>query len=744
LLTLLAYLDDALEPTRARLVGQTVADSVAARDLLDRIQMLLRDRRIGLPAGGERLDPNTLAAYLDGGLDPARAAEVEETILASDAALAEAAACHQVLTGFQARPEPVPLAPRQRMYGLVRGREAAPQRPRDLEPVAALSNRPRSGAPSGAPPWHRDPEPNAGLRIRKRRPGLVRWLAPTAVVLLLLVFGGIVLSQLWRPNGRTDTQVGRGPDTGKKVDAPPDQVKPPENPKAIEPLRPPEDPKPALGEVNVSKPNPEQREFAVIVLSQLWRPNGRTDTQVARGPDDTGNDASVVKPPDLPTGTKPPDTGKKAIEPLRPPEDPKPALGEVNVSKPNPEQREFAVYAGAIPGVPTLLLQKSGERDTWRRVEKDGRVVTAVPLVSLPGCASELRLDSGVALSLRGSLLDLSPDFPVLQSAVTLHVPEPGVALDCTVQTGRILVANTKPIGEARVRLRFLKEVWDLTLHDGQSAAALELASIYLPGTPFSTERNAEAPTSFVNLFALRGQVDLKIRYQVFALPVPSVYEWNDVGAMARGTQPLKQLPHWYTDPTFPKSPRGQDLQSALEDLAAQMGKKSVEVVLAEARGQSKRREMAILCAGAVDDLGSLADALADEKDDAGRDAAVFALRSWCSREPDNDAKMYQFLCDRKGYAKTQAAMVMELLHLFPREALEKPDTYEKLIANLRHEKLAIRYLSYWHLVRLVPAGRDIKYNPAGDTEVRERGHDKWKKLIPDGALPLKAPAKTT
>jgi hypothetical protein len=684
LLTLLAYLDDTLEPTQVRLVGQQVADSIAARDLLDRIQMLLRDRRTGLPAAGERIDANTLAAYLDGSLDPRRAAEVEESILASDAALAEAAACHQVLTTFKVRPEPVPLAPRQRMYSLVRGREGVPQR-RDADEEEAGTGRRRS-AGSSLPPHLRDPEPTTGLRVRKRRGGIPRWLIPAAAVLLVLIVGAVVATQtgVFR---KPDSQMAKLPDeTGR--------------------------------DTTVGKPTEPVRETPPTTTKETDPPK-KIEPPVE----------PVVKQPDPP----------KVVEPLRPPEDPKPDIGEVRVSKPNPEQREFAVYAGAVPGLPTALLQKTGERETWKRVAKDGRVVTATPLLSLPGCASDLRIDSGVVLSLRGSLIDLSPDFPVLQSAVMLHVPETGVDLDCTVQTGRLVVANAKPVGEAHVRLRFLKQVWDLTLRDGQSAAALELASVYLPGTPFYHDRNGEGPTSFVNLYALRGQVDLKIRYQVFSLPIPSLYEWNDMGAATRGALPLQQPPRWFTDPSFPKTPRGQDLQTALEDLSAQMGKKPVEVVLLEARGQLKRREMAILCAGAIDDLGGLADALADEKDDAGREAAVFALRSWCSREADHDAKMYLFLCDRKGYTKTQAEMVMELLHLFSRDALDKPDTYEKLIANLRHEKLAIRYLSYWHLIRLVPAGRDIKYNPAGDTEARERGHDKWKKLIPDGALPPKA-----
>src|SRR5207253_6626779 len=129
--TLLAYLDDTLEPAQAKLIGQKVAESEAAQELIGRIKQVTRRRRLTTPpltGPGAKFDPNTMAEYLDNVLPAEQVTELEETCLASDVHLAEVAACHQVLTLFLGEPALVPPTARQRMVGLIRGREAIPNR----------------------------------------------------------------------------------------------------------------------------------------------------------------------------------------------------------------------------------------------------------------------------------------------------------------------------------------------------------------------------------------------------------------------------------------------------------------------------------------------------------------------------------------------------------------------------------------------------------------------------------------
>jgi hypothetical protein len=67
---------------------------------------------------------------------------------------------------------------------------------------------------------------------------------------------------------------------------------------------------------------------------------------------------------------------------------------------------------------------------------------------------------------------------------------------------------------------------------------------------------------------------------------------------------------------------------------------------------------------------------------------------------------------------------------------LAQPAAYDILIAMLGNEKLAVRELANWHLQRLVPAGKDIAYDPAGPAEARQEAQASWRRLIPPGQVP--------
>src|SRR4051794_33469715 len=128
--TLLAYLDDTLPPDQAREIGQKVAESHVAQELIERIKKVTRRRGLTVPpaAGPDKIDANTVAEYLDNDLPAEQLAEVESKALDSDVHLAEIAACHQILTLVLGEPAHVPPKARERMYGLVKGREAVANR----------------------------------------------------------------------------------------------------------------------------------------------------------------------------------------------------------------------------------------------------------------------------------------------------------------------------------------------------------------------------------------------------------------------------------------------------------------------------------------------------------------------------------------------------------------------------------------------------------------------------------------
>jgi hypothetical protein len=132
--TLLAWLDDTLQPTQVREIGGQVAESPFAQELSERIHRVTRQRRLSVPSssGPEATDPNVVASYLDNDLDPEAVAEYEKKCLTSDVKLAEVSSVHQILSLLGQRVK-VPAEARTRMYQLVKGREALPPRAPDAK-----------------------------------------------------------------------------------------------------------------------------------------------------------------------------------------------------------------------------------------------------------------------------------------------------------------------------------------------------------------------------------------------------------------------------------------------------------------------------------------------------------------------------------------------------------------------------------------------------------------------------------
>jgi hypothetical protein len=706
--TLLAYLDDTLEPTEIKQIGQKVSESDAAQELIARIKQITRRRRLTTPPtqgpGAANFDPNTVAEYLDNALPAEQLAEIEKTCLESDVHLAEIASCHQILTLVLGEPALVPPTARERMYGLVQGKEAIPYRK-----ATAITPTPAPAHPSAAlatgPDADRDDTLLLGLPFYRRQGSWLRWALPAAGLLLV---AGLAVA-LWKamPEPHPSGVAART--------TPGDAPVPPAPPTA--PARAADD---SAGKANAGKAD--------------------SDKGINAGNKETPE----KKQQDTPADKNPPQQGAAASAPA-PSAPGKPAEGHVKVGS----------YAGSGLQATSILL-KHTEKDgaSWERLALGSPVYTNEPLVSLPGSASEVKLDN-VSLLLRGNL----PQFSLVpltkelfECAAVLHPPAPGVDADLTLDRGRLYIANRKRQGPARVLLRFENEVWDVTLEEPDSEVGVDLLRAHTRATDW---QNGEEPLAALFLFAVKGRAGVKENYRgevfVNAPPGPALLTWDNKGPAGRPAVRLDAAEPAF-DRQAPATDAAREMGKALDDLAKRMvGDKPVERVLVEGT-QSDSAPLRLLCVyglGAVDEVRRLFDVLGNEEPDRlwERQAAILTLRHWIARAAGYGGYLYDpktkkgLLTENRKFSPSEAETLLELLHPFSVKLGGDPETFRLLAHYLQSEKHAVRELAWYQLGILAFPVKLPDYNPAWPAEDRAKVVEEVNKLVDAKKLPPPAGA---
>tara|TARA_R110002072_G_scaffold11215_6_gene51132 strand:+ start:2110 stop:4800 length:2691 start_codon:yes stop_codon:yes gene_type:complete len=146
--TLLAYLDDMLDDQDEKLLKQKIDESSYATSLVARIQSAMDHPDLGAmspDAVGPLENANVISEYLDSTLSAEQIAEVERVCLESDTTLAEAAACHQILTMVLGQPARVGDGLKERIYALpsseaLRNMEQQIERAPDASPSKTIAS----------------------------------------------------------------------------------------------------------------------------------------------------------------------------------------------------------------------------------------------------------------------------------------------------------------------------------------------------------------------------------------------------------------------------------------------------------------------------------------------------------------------------------------------------------------------------------------------------------------------------
>jgi hypothetical protein len=439
------------------------------------------------------------------------------------------------------------------------------------------------------------------------------------------------------------------------------------------------------------------------------------------------------------------------------------AAGEgPKVGLPSKERAPVGKCSGEL-GPSVLVCNKGEGGDGWRRLAPADAVYTSDTLMSLPGYASEVRLNSGVRLVLRG----LVPEFwrdPVqvglLETAIVLHQTADFDA-DLTLDRGRLYITNTKGSGPASVRLRFGKdgaEVWDITLHEPETEVGIDLPKTFVK----DVADEGVGPKMRLFFQVLRGRAGARLNKELVThanlLPPPGAgfFEWDNYRGDIKGPQAIanKEASEriWKkSPPTKMENAQADAMIVATRDLNKRLSTTEppapVLDKLLEAEGTAPAtRRLAIYAMAGLDDVRGLLEALGDEHEDrtADRDAAVVALRRWLARDPGQARRLYApkeqtgiLRTDAlaRTYSPKEARTIAELLTYGGEEGQAK-ETYELLATHLRSSKVAIAELAYYHLRLLAYPVKLPAFNAAWPQDQRKKVSDKVFEMVDRRELP--------
>lgn len=389
----------------------------------------------------------------------------------------------------------------------------------------------------------------------------------------------------------------------------------------------------------------------------------------------------------------------------------------------------------------SLLVLEQGS-STWKSARHEEDLFAGDLILSGAGTAIE-NLDKSVKLTFRGDIAGSSP-LPIRETAIRLLPNKEGFDFSVDFERGRIELTNTKEKGSATCQVSLFgdEDHGKVKLIEPGSACSLEELGRWPKGTHFNPVNKDEVkPVYDLIYIALKGTSEVSdhgVTHFMSAPPGPAMLSWNSADGSHPVKTKLEKLPEWTLPPDI-SNPVVRNRLSAILKFRDQFqsGKPLSEVLLALAASDSEAdRFIAVNLTLATDQLDLFFKVLFSTKYNDVIDNGIIGLRHWIGRKPGQDLKLYEFMISSRHYSKKQAEIFIDLLHSFGDDELKEPETYEALIDYLASDKAGIRGLANWHLHRLVPKGRDIKFDPLASEAERKEAIAKWKKLVPKGTVP--------
>jgi hypothetical protein len=700
--TLLAYLDDILEPAQAREIGEKIAESSVATELTGRIRDILRRRRITAPqisGPGSGPDPNLTAEYLDNTLSPQAVAEFEQICLESDVHLAEVAACHQILTLVLGEPADVSPELRQRMHalGAIAPTETETGVPREtvvMTTSAAPEDRSRSAAPSVAGP-SRATSFEEGLPPQLRRKSFAS-RAFWAVILLLgvgwlalLYFDPHLREQPTTPDDQALALAGQ-------VEA----VRTDEGEAAVEPSVT------EAVEPSVTEPEPQEQDAAEQPTAEQPAAEGTEQAEPA-------TPVVAVAEPE-PAATPGPNADAPAVP------DAQTANTEPAPPQPQPDAFQEPKPVQPVDMVTTLynspdgiLLQRNGATDEWTVMPRRALLHAGDEIACPEPFSARLQIDDGacLVLLLGGSRLKL------------LGANDAG-PFGFELDRGRIGVFRTSGEPPADQSVSF-----GLQMRDRFYSVSLKVPDTWcgfdlVPPQPWGQAAVPQAEVPGGGIFVARGAVHL---VDPMAGPVDLQPDngWRPWAAADAAAQPLLAVPNWLS-PGGPPLPAVYRTYANLYEKEFPLDQPVGQSIPAIVRDRRPRlSEFAVETLALTGNYRELSRALKADHEES-RLAAIIGLREWLLRDPGNADLLRADL--EMMFRDDDAAAVDELLWGYSRDDGRDAATSARLVDWLGSDEVAIRELALFHIKMIT--GRDNEFHPTAPKPQRDAAVGRWQDFL--------------
>jgi hypothetical protein len=732
--TLLAYLDDILEPAQAKEIGSKISESNFAVELVNRIRDVMRRRRLTSPdleGPASGLDPNVVAEYLDNVLPPEKVPDVERVCLESDVHLAEAAACHQILTAALGEPVQILHQSREHMYALVPMAKPAASQVKEAvqRPIAnGEPNKATTTVGQGERTAAAKPAADTGTEFENTIPDFLRprplWkraMPYTVVGLIAVAWVGLLYMGDLFPETASDGTGDVAADGANLNGALAAKIN---------------DGRP----LSISGANSDASNFGTEPNGVVTTPAPQNEERIdlpAPLDEAVGGDPVVdAVPPgglNLPAAT----VGKPATEPA--------AKVAVNVPevKPNPAAVPAPVVAPA-PAAP--LLQYNSPSGILLRYDSlaEGWMVMSPRAIIHPGERFAAPEPFDAVINIGDALARATL---VSGSVARILPPTKAAATGFGIEQGRVILQPvSKSVGDNKeenaeekpvvLAVAVRDELWRVELLSQNTVCGIEI----IPVQPSRPDQEFGIDMYFGRIFVIAGSVrfaDGTGKVQLINGPGWRSLTPSDRAAEANAPvpvagPPLLTLPVWL-DPVAKTSVartvrRSATLYTREFDVKRPLSE-NVHSLIKDDRPYISA--LAVKSLALTGNYTAMAEALNAAHEES-RMAAIIGLRNWLPLNKGNGELLKQAL--QKRFAPKEADIVLRLLWGYSEADLTDRTTSERLVMWLDDNSLIVREAAFYHIYRLTATKYDyVALRPQAQ---RRAAINRWEDRIKEeGAL---------